>query len=81
MRLLKVWPGGKLETILVLKKAPLKIGGRWTVVDIVCPLLFVINDGKQGDQLCGLVNGHQKSQRRHHQSCNCKFDDLDNPDI
>jgi hypothetical protein len=31
-----------------LKKVPWKIGGRWIVVDIVCPMLFVINDGKQG---------------------------------
>ena len=34
-----------------LKKVPLKLCGKWIVVDIVCPLLFVINDGKQGDQL------------------------------
>ena len=64
-----------------LKKFPLKIGGRWIVVDFVCPLLFVIIDGKQGDQLCGRVNGHHKSQRCHHRSCNCEFDDLNNPDI
>ena len=60
---------------------PLKFGNRWIVVDIVCPLLFVINDGKQGDQLCCRANGHHRSQRRHHRSCDCQFDDLDNPDI
>jgi hypothetical protein len=64
-----------------LKKVPLKVGYRWIVVDIVCPLLFVINDGKQGDQLCGRANGHHPSQRRHHRSCDCQFDDLDNPDV
>jgi hypothetical protein len=64
-----------------LKKVPLKIGGRWIAVDFVCPLLFVINDGKQGDQHCGRVYGHHKSQRRHHRSCNCELNDLDNPDI
>jgi hypothetical protein len=64
-----------------LKKVWLKNGGRWTVVDIVCPLLFVINDGKQDDQLCGRVNGHQQSQSRHHRSCNCKFNDLNLLDI
>jgi hypothetical protein len=64
-----------------LKKVPLKVGDRWIVVDIVCPLLFVINDGKQGDQLCGRVNGHHKSQRRHHRSCNCEFGDLDKSDV
>ncbi len=34
-----------------LKRVPLKLGDRWFVVDVACPLLFVINDGKQGDQL------------------------------
>ncbi|KAI2499918.1 hypothetical protein MHU86_14539 [Fragilaria crotonensis] len=27
-----------------LRNVPLKLGGQWVVVDIVCPLLFVIND-------------------------------------
>ena len=64
-----------------LKNVPLQIGGKWIVVDIICPLLFVINDGKQGDQLCCRVNGHHRSQIRHHRSCDCVFDDLDNPDV
>ena len=64
-----------------VKKVPLKVGYRWIVVDIVCPLLFVIHDGKQGDQLCCRANGHHRSERRHHQSCDCQFDDLDNPDV
>ncbi len=41
-----------------LKKVPLKLCGQRIVVGIVCPLLFVINDGKQGDQLCGHMNCH-----------------------
>ena len=64
-----------------LKKVPLKFGDRWIVVNIVCPLLFVINDGKQGDQLCCRANGHHRSQRRHHRSCDCLFEDLDNPNV
>ena len=64
-----------------LKKVPLKLCGKWIVFDIVCPLLFVINDGKQGDQLCGRMNGHHSSMNRHHRSCDCLFDDLDNPDV
>jgi hypothetical protein len=64
-----------------LENVPLKVGGMWIVVNIVCPLLFVINDGKQGDQLCGRMNGHHRSQRRHHRSCNCMFEDLDNADV
>jgi hypothetical protein len=30
-----------------LKSVPLKLGGQWVVVDIICPLLFVINDGNK----------------------------------
>ena len=64
-----------------LKNVPLKLGGQWVVVDIVCPLLFVINDGKQGDQLCCRTNSHHRSTPRHHRSCDCVFEDLDNPDV
>ena len=64
-----------------LKNIPLKLCRKWIVVDIVCPLLFVINDGRQGDELCGRMNGHHGSMNRHHQSCDCLFDDLDNPDV
>ena len=63
-----------------LKKVPLNFCRKWSVVDIVCPLLFVINDGKHGDQLCGHLNGHHSSMNRHHQSCDRLFDYLDNPD-
>lgn len=64
-----------------LKGVPVKLGGKWLVVDIVCPLLFVINDGKQGDQLCGRVNGHHRSTRRHHRSCDCVYEDLSNANV
>ncbi|KAI2510330.1 hypothetical protein MHU86_4054 [Fragilaria crotonensis] len=64
-----------------LKNVPLKLGGQWVVVDIVCPLLFVINDGKQGDQLCCRTNSHHRSTPRHHRSCDCVFDNLDNPNV
>jgi hypothetical protein len=43
-----------------LKSVPLKPGGQLVVVDIVCPLLFVINDGKQGDQPCCRTPSSQK---------------------
>jgi hypothetical protein len=64
-----------------LKEVPLRLGDRWFVVEIVCPLLFVINDGKQGDQLCCRTNGHHSSTLRHHRSCDCLYDDLDNADV
>jgi hypothetical protein len=64
-----------------LKQVPLKLGDRWFVVDLVCPLLFVINDGKQGDQLCCRINGHHSSTLRHHRSCDCLYENLDVPDF
>jgi Plavaka transposase len=64
-----------------LKGAPVKLGGKWLAVDIVCPLLFVINDGKQGDQLCGRVTSHHSSTRRHHRSCDCVYEDLSNANV
>ena len=65
-----------------LKKVPLKLGGNWIVVDIVCPLHFVINNGtKQCDQSCGRMSGHHSSMIRHHRSCNCVYEDLDNPHV
>ena len=64
-----------------LKNVPLKLGGRWVVVDVVCPMLFVINDGKQGDQLCCRTNSHHRSTPHHHRSCDCVFKNLDNPDV
>jgi hypothetical protein len=79
--LLKGMAEGQAGKDCRLKNVPLKLCGRWLLLDIVCPLLFVINDGKQGDQLCCRVNGHHSSIRRHHRSCDCLFDDLDNPDV
>ena len=79
--LLKGMAEGQAGKDCRLKNVPLKLCGRWFFLDIVCPLLFVINDGKQGDQLCCRVNGHHSSIRRHHRSCDCLFDDLDNPEF
>jgi hypothetical protein len=58
-----------------------KLGGKWLAVDIVCPLLFVINDGKQGDQLCGRVTSHHSSTRQHHRSCGCVYEDRSNANV
>jgi hypothetical protein len=64
-----------------LKQVPLKLGDRWFVVELVCPLLFVINDGKQDDHFCCRINGHHSSTFRHHRSCDCLYEDLDDPDV
>ena len=80
--LLKGMAEGQAGKDCRLKNVPLKLCGRWFLLDIVCPLLFVINDGKQGDQLCCHVNGHHSSICCHHSwSCDCLFDDLDNPEV
>ena len=64
-----------------LCNVPLRLNGMWYTVDIVCPLLFVINDGKQGDQLCCRFSGHHANTRRHHRSCHCEYEDLDQPHL
>ena len=75
------WAKGQAGLDDRLKQVPLKLGDRWFIVEVVCPLLFVINDGKQGDQLCCRVNGHHSSTLRHHRSCDCLYDDLDSPEV
>ena len=64
-----------------LNNVPIKFGTTWWQVDIVCPLLYVINDGKQGDQLCCRFNNRSSHVKRHHRSCDCVFSELDNPDV
>jgi hypothetical protein len=53
------------------KKVPLKVGDRWIVLDIACPLLFIISDGKQPDHLCCCccTEGHRPSHHRQQRSC------------
>jgi hypothetical protein len=48
-----------------LSQIPFKLGNRWFVVELVCPLLFVINGGKQGDHLCCQINGQHSSTYGH----------------
>jgi len=64
-----------------LHNVTLRLNGMWYTVEIICPLLFVINDGKQGDQLCCRFNGHHAKTRRHHRSCDCTYEELDQPDL
>jgi hypothetical protein len=39
----------------------------------VCPSLFVINIGKQGNQVCCRVDGHHSGIGCHHELCVCLF--------
>jgi hypothetical protein len=76
------WVKGQAGLDDRLKQVPLKLGDRWFVVKLVCPLLFFINDGKQeGDQLCCRINGHHSSTLRHHRSCDCLYENLDDSDF
>ena len=65
-----------------LRQIPLKLGDRCFVVEVVHALLFVINDGKHGDQeLCCQDNGYHSSILCHHFSCDCLYEDLDSPEV
>ena len=56
----------------------LKLMGQWVTVDLDLPILFFINDGKQGDQLCGRYACHLGKVKKQHRQCNIGHHDLDN---
>jgi hypothetical protein len=61
-----------------LKGVFLKLFGKWVTADVDTPLLLVINDGKQGDQLTGRYGNHTKGLKRHYRYCDCDFSNLAN---
>jgi hypothetical protein len=63
-----------------LRNVTLPIGPhRNMTVDIVCCILFVIQDMQEGDMLCGRYGPHTPNIKRHCRSCNVAYADLDNP--
>jgi hypothetical protein len=47
-------------------------------IDVVCCILFVIQDMQEGDMLCGRYGPHTPNIRRHCRACNVGYHDLDN---
>ena len=80
--LLKGMTEGQAGKDCRLKNVPLKLCGKLflSILRVPC-FLSLTMASKKGDQLCCRVNGHHSSIRHHHRSCDCPFDDLDNPEF
>ena len=64
-----------------LKNVILPIGPqREMMVDIICPLMYIICDNEEAEKLAGHYNSRTSGVRKHSRCCNVSFDDLDNPD-
>lgn len=61
-----------------LNNVPMKLMRKWVTANIATPLLIFINDGKQGDILCGRFTNHRNGVMKHHRSCDQSFENLDN---
>ena len=63
-----------------LEGIELPIGPDGTMtVDILCPILFIIQDMDEGDRLCGRFHSHNKGVQRHCRACTINFEDLEDP--
>ena len=49
------------------------------LMDVICPILFVMGDGKSNDALTGRYATHTEGVKRHCRACKCDVNDLDNP--
>ena len=64
----------------VLENIQIPIGPNGsTVVDLIMPMLYIIQDMEEGDKLCGRFGTHQKQVKRHNRACNVNFNSLSNP--
>ena len=48
-------------------------------MDVICPILFIIGDGKSNDVLTGQYSSHTEGVKRHCRACYCGVDSLDDP--
>jgi Plavaka transposase len=65
-----------------LRNVLLPIGpDRNMTVDIICCILFVIQDMQEGDLLCGRYGPHTPNIQRHSRACNARYTELDDPCI
>ena len=54
----------------------LTINGVRRCVNIVVPILYFMNDAKEGDMLCCRVSGHHGSTRCHSRTCDMLFENM-----
>ena len=56
-----------------LQNVTLTINGVQCCVNVVVPILYFMNDTKEGDMLCGRVSGHHPATRQHCCICDVEF--------
>lgn len=59
-----------------MKDVVIAIDGEWKTVDNVVPILFFMNDAKEGDMFTLCVHGHSCGTKQHSCTCNIEFEDM-----
>ena len=55
------------------------LNNQQVIVDIICPILFIIADTLAADTMCGQFNSYQLQIGRLHRACNVSPHDADKP--
>ena len=64
-----------------LKNVVLPIGPHGSMlVDVICPILFIIQDMDEGDRLCARFHSHNRGVQRQCRACSINFEDLNDPE-
>ena len=50
------------------------------LVDVICPILFIIQDMDEGDRLCARFHSHNRGVQRQCRACSINFEDLNDPE-
>jgi len=64
-----------------LQNVPVTIDGKTCYVNIKVPILYFMNDAKEGDMLCCRVASHHPSTNCHCRVCDVVYDDMLNFDV
>ena len=62
-----------------LKNVCITLDDKQYLMDVICPILFIIGDGKSNDVLTGRYSSHTEGVKRHCRACYCGIDSLDHP--
>ena len=62
-----------------LKNVWITLDDKQYLMDVICPIFFIIGDGKSNDVLTGRYSSHTEGVKRHCLACYCGVDSLDHP--
>ena len=66
-------------TTKLLQNVTIFLNNQQVIVDIICPILFIIADTPAADTMCGRFNSYQLQIGRLHRACNVSPHDADKP--